>query len=260
MRTLALFALLTAFAPWAAGQRAGSASAAHAAGPVRSGGRANGTRSFVFGHGAPPFYGLGRRSSRAPYSSLPFAFFSSPFFGDSFDSDDLYSTGYPVAADLPPFLLQAARSLGGPSDSPGLDMISRNTRESQSSEPLMIELQGGRYVRVNDAAIDGAARPLNFGSSSQSTGSQPDRAAASAESYDLAPAVLVFRDGHREEVRDYTIADGILYARGDYYTDGYWNKTIALAKLNVQETVSASNARGVKFVLPSAANEVVTRP
>ena len=46
--------------------------------------------------------------------------------------------------------------------------------------------------------------------------------AATPPAHDLPPALLVFRDGHTEEVRDYTIADGILYARGDFYTDGYW--------------------------------------
>ena len=76
----------------------------------------------------------------------------------------------------------------------------------------------------------------------------------------LPAAVLIFRDGHSEEVRDYTIADGMLYARGDYYTDGYWNKKIDLATLSVAETMQANANRSVKFVLPSSPNEVITRP
>jgi hypothetical protein len=71
---------------------------------------------------------------------------------------------------------------------------------------------------------------------------------------------LVFRDGHKEEVRDYSIADGVLYARGDFYTDGYWNKNISLSSLDVAQTLQANAERGVKFVLPSAPNEVITRP
>jgi hypothetical protein len=70
----------------------------------------------------------------------------------------------------------------------------------------------------------------------------------------------MFRDGHSEEVRDYTIADGVLYARGDYYTDGYWNKKIDLAALNLPQTREANADRSVKFVLPSSPNEVITRP
>ena len=75
----------------------------------------------------------------------------------------------------------------------------------------------------------------------------------------LPPAVLIFRDGHSEEVRDYTIADGIIYARGDYYTDGYWNKKIDLATLDLAQTQQANSARNVNFTLPSSPNEVITR-
>ena len=77
---------------------------------------------------------------------------------------------------------------------------------------------------------------------------------------ELAPVLLVFRDGHSEEVRDYTIAEGILYATGNYYTDGYWNKKIALSTLNVAQTLEANATRNVKFVLPESSNEVITRP
>jgi hypothetical protein len=71
---------------------------------------------------------------------------------------------------------------------------------------------------------------------------------------------LFFRDGHSEEVRDYTIADGILYASGDYYTDGYWNKKINLSALDLARTLQSNAANHVNFVLPSSPNEVITRP
>ena len=77
---------------------------------------------------------------------------------------------------------------------------------------------------------------------------------------ELAPVLLVFRDGHSEEVRNYTIADGILYASGDYYTDGYWNKNIEFSSLNLSQTQQANASRNVRFVLPSSPNEVITRP
>jgi len=130
----------------------------------------------------------------------------------------------------------------------------------------MIELQNGHYVRIGGTAANGEVVPSNAGSS----GIRSARAAASPEgatamatantARDLPAAVLIFRDGHREEVRDYTIADGVLYARGDYYTDGYWNKKIALSALDVIQTLEANNSRSVKFVLPASANEVITRP
>ena len=84
--------------------------------------------------------------------------------------------------------------------------------------------------------------------------------AAVSPARDLPAAVLIFRDGHSEEVHDYTIADGFLYARGDYYIDGYWNKKIDLATLDLPRTLQDNAARKVKFILPSSPNEVITRP
>jgi hypothetical protein len=214
-------------------------------------------------------YPSARRNSPllSPLTSRPF-----PFFGDSFDPDDIYSTGYPVASQPPAFLMQALQGLAGSANgSIGSAMSVPNNREPSSNQPLMIELQNGRYVRVNTPAIDGEALPLSLPTTSQpaksphthtaaSASTQPLLIAAASPAPALPAAVLVFRDGHSEEVRDYTIADGILYARGDYYTDGYWNKKIDLATLNVGQTMQANATRSVKFVLPSAPNEVITRP
>ena len=210
MRPLAIFTLLTALTPSATAQRSFSAHAAptHAAIP-----RFNSpTGNFAFGHSAHPS-GFRRFS---PHTSLPF-----PFFADFFNPDDLYSTGYPVASQPPVILLQAARALAGSSDY--LTQPNHNRESATSTQPLMIELQNGHYVRVSSTPANG--EPL-----SPASDKKPAPATAATT---LPPALLVFRDGHTEEVRDYTIADGILYARGDYYTDGYWNKKIALSTLNV---------------------------
>jgi hypothetical protein len=155
---------------------------------------------------------------------------------------------------LPPFLpTRGSRSY----DSDSVDA-------PLSAQPLMIELQNGRYVRVSSAAIDGEALPINSASNDASTTSSANRSEgppiAAAAANDMAPVVLIFRDGHSEQVRDYTIANGTLYARGDFYTDGYWNKNIDLTALNVGETLQTNSEHGVKFVLPSAPNEVITRP
>jgi hypothetical protein len=218
-----------------------------------------------------------RRSSpyASPYSSLPF-----PFLGDSFDPNDIYSSGYPVASQPPPFLMEALRGMAGPAaDSMSPAASPLNPREPSSSEPLMIELQNGRYVRVNRSAADGEASPLaslpenpqsaNMKSArlassrsaqhAVSNSTQPT-AIATSTARELPAAVLIFQDGHRVEVRDYSIAEGALYARGDFYTDGYWSKKIDLSTLNVAQTQQANLERNVKFVLPSSPNEVITRP
>src|ERR1700722_16346464 len=66
-------------------------------------------------------------------------------FSDSFYSDALYSTGYPVAAEPPVIILQnppAAASI--------LD------RPPAPAQPLTIELRGDRYVRITGQDTSGA--------------------------------------------------------------------------------------------------------
>ena len=267
MRFLTLIAAL-ALVPYAAAQRAasgGHASApAHAAAPHFRAPAGN----FAFGRNGRGFGSAFRRSSPySSYASLPF-----PFFGDAFDAGDIYSTGYPVASEPPAYLLQALSQLTGsgansmgPAMGLGPVLGQLSNRQSSSSDSLLIELQNGRYVRVPGAATNDDPRLLNVtpnhaASSSATSSSAQAPLVATASPQSLPPAILIFRDGHSEEVRDYTIADGILYARGDYYTDGYWNKKIDLAALNVPQTLQANADRGVKFVLPSSPNEVITRP
>jgi hypothetical protein len=254
---LFLSALLT-FAPFAVAQRAGShaGSSAHAAAPAHAaiprshspaGNRAFSRSGFPF-------------SSRRSFSdvSLPF-----PFFGDSFDPDDIYSSGYPVASDPPPYLMEALRNMASSGPNSMGSAAPFESRDPSPSQPLMIELQNGRYVRVNSAAADGDALPLasnNAASLTRPSPAQPPLIAATSPAPVLPPVILIFRDGHNEEVRDYTIADGFLYARGDYYTDGYWNKKIGLATLDVAQTLQANANRNVNFALPTSPNEVITRP
>jgi hypothetical protein len=129
----------------------------------------------------------------------------------------------------------------------------------------MIELQGDRYVRVSgeetstaqiitpasrDKVANAPRRPeWHYGAVNQTIAGQ-----------ERAPAVLVFRDGRREEVSDYTIADGVLYTRADYYTTGSWNQKIALSSLNLPDTIAANHARNVNFQLPTSPNEVIVGP
>jgi hypothetical protein len=267
---LPLLLLLLVLAPFTSAQRSASGSAAHAVGAGRpAGGHFNG---FAGGRGAFSHSGF-RRSSSYPYPYAPYASLPFPFFGDYFDPGDIYSTGYPVASEPPAYVLQAAQQmLGSTSGSPRPDMISGNSRDSLSSQPLVMELHGGRYVPVASAAIGGEALPLSFGSNDNENNSDAQEATptrtqsnrpagiTASPASELAPAVLVFRDGHSEEVRDYTIADGMLYIRGDYYTDGYWNKKIELSSLDVSQTQKANASRNIRFVLPSSPNEVITRP
>jgi hypothetical protein len=72
--------------------------------------------------------------------------------------------------------------------------------------------------------------------------------------------VLVFRDGHREEVSAYTITGGAIYAPADFYRDGSWNRKIELSSLDLPETLKSNYSRGLRFQLPRAPNEVIVGP
>jgi hypothetical protein len=131
-------------------------------------------------------------------------------------------------------------------------------------EPLLIELQGDRYVRLTGGANGTAGRgttTLDYAEPAPSK-SMPARPAQQAKPAppELVPVVLVYRDGHREQIREYTIADGVIYARGDYWTDGFWNKKIQLGALDLPATEKASQGLGSQFVLPTSPNEVMVRP
>jgi hypothetical protein len=127
--------------------------------------------------------------------------------------------------------------------------------EADRPGPLLIEWQGDRYVRATangDRSI--SARP-----DYAETPAHRVVPAAPARA-ELPPVVLVFRDGARQEVRDYVIVGGVLYAGGDYYQDGHWTRPIQVSSLDLRSTFEANEKRGVKFILPSGPYEVVTRP
>src|SRR5271170_6342353 len=126
-------------------------------------------------------------------------------------------------------------------------------------EPLLIELQGDRYVRFSGDGSNGA--PADSAEPATTRFARipgPLASPAATDSHQLVPAILIFRDGHQEQVQDYVIASGTLYARGDYWQSGSWRKDIQLSALDIPATLRANQDRGAKFVLPSGPNEVVT--
>jgi hypothetical protein len=135
--------------------------------------------------------------------------------------------------------------------------------ESKPIVPVMIELQGDRYVRHATGEVSNS-QSATASVASAATGAVSSKAnstsLASAPPVDEPPAVFVFRDGHREESSDYSIISGVIYSRGDYWSSGSWSKKIWLADLDLPATMQANRDRGVHFRLPNAPNEVITRP
>ena len=116
-------------------------------------------------------------------------------------------------------------------------------------DPVLLELHGTRWVKVT-----------NFGEAS-------DRALAGATSADtqakvkaLPPAVLVYRDGHSEELSSYSIIGGSIHTKSNYWKTGIWTRTIPVADLDIPATLQENEKRGVNFELPSGPDEVMLRP
>jgi len=165
------------------------------------------------------------------------------FLGDPFYAD------YPVA----PLTIPNQYVVAQPASAPVAPA-------EPKSEPLMIELQGNRYVRFggrDQSAERGMNAAPDYAETQTSYSPSISQHPAQAE---LPPTVLVFRDGHREQVPEYAIVGGTLYATGNYWQSGQWTKNIQLSALDIPATVRANHRGGVNFTLPSAPNEVITRP
>jgi hypothetical protein len=188
-------------------------------------------------------------SARAehPFGRRQF-FWGSPYFYPDYSFD---VTGEPAGPDV--VVIQA------PPSSPPV--------EKSPPEALLLELRGDRFVRVgaDDYAPDraqNAARTSEQVSEQSPEGSQTRRESQAPVQplRKVPPAILVFRDGHKEEVSSYTIAGRVLYADTNYWTQGSWTRKIQIADLDVTSTLKLNRERGANFTLPNGPNEVVIRP
>jgi hypothetical protein len=249
MRILATITLVTAISPWASAQRMSEFSP-HPGVPAAPGFTGNG-----FGGRGLAGNGFGQRGFGHGNQGFPGGF-AVPFFSDGLYSD-LLSTGYP-AAQPPVFVMQA------PSAAPTPAAAAFPTPEP----PLMIELQGDRYVQVSGEAkssalmqtIDGGSATAPATAAAGKTSKPASGQLVRAAEKQTMIATLVFRDGHREEISDYTITNGVVYAKADYYNSGSWNRKIELSTLNLPETIQINQSNGLNFQLPSAPNEVIVGP
>jgi hypothetical protein len=136
-------------------------------------------------------------------------------------------------------------------------------------ESLVLELQGDHWVRITsygqsqtDEGKSSQAQPgaSNLPSVISPTNPRRAHAAEPPSELPLPPAVLVFRDGHQEEIGKYMIVGTTIYTRADYWSSGSWTRKVQIAELDVPETLKLNQGRGAKFSLPSSPNEVMIRP
>jgi hypothetical protein len=141
-----------------------------------------------------------------------------------------------------------------PPPAPPVVVEKRVFQPESKPEPILIEWHGDRFVRYG--GMQTAAQSPDYSEIASASKGNP----RSEVAHELSPAVLIYRDGHHEEVRDYVITRGVLYARGDYSQAGSSMRNIQLSALDLSATLKANRESSVKFVLPAGPNEVVTRP
>jgi len=194
--------------------------------------------------------GIGLHPQTRPFTRG--IFLGSPFLYSDYDASEPYIVESDVENLLQVVLVQPASADASP----------RKTKPG----PLLIEWQGDRYVRFGGAeeteeraasAHPDYAEPTITKAPTKLPMSATQKEPAEPQAGEFPPAVLVYRDGHREEIPDYAIADGVIYVRGNYWQNGYWTKRIPLSALDPPATVQANQQRGVKFMLPSAPNVVI---
>lgn len=193
-------------------------------------GRGGGFRGRGAGAGAR----AGRRGGSRPYYGYGWGYLPPPYYDDGYESGYVPAEppypAYPVAAEQPP----------APAPEP------------KPIVPLLIEEgSNGQWVRVPN----GSDLPAASTGAPQSQNS----AVTAAPAPKLPPAVIVFRDGHQEEVERYTIQGNVLYTGSDYWRTGSWTRKIPVSDLDIPATLKVNQDRGAKFDLPSSPSQIMVR-
>lgn len=169
------------------------------------------------------------------------------FRGRGFRNSSLYYP-WPYYSDFYPGYYDSSYEEPPAPPAPSAATPAQSFSNEPVPSPALLELQGNQWVKVNSFTI------ANTGAS------QNAPMAGTASAKEMPPAVLVYRDGHTEELSSYTIIDGAIRTKSDYWTNGSWIRTIQIADLDVPATLKQNQERGVKFDLPSGPNEVIIRP
>lgn len=184
------------------------------------------------GRFAPSAGHLGRNGIASARGHRPF----NPAYG-------YYGVPYFYSDYYEPYELQYQPPLPGP---PAAEV---KTDSAPAPDPVLLELHGGRWVRVT-----------NFAESSAQAVAAESPAVQPAQPKVLPPAILVYRDGHTEELSSYSIIGGSIYTKANYWSTGAWTRTIPIGDLDIPATLSQNVKRGVNFELPSGPDEIMLRP
>lgn len=135
-------------------------------------------------------------------------------------------------------------------------------------EPLLMEKRNGEWVRVATGKQMATSLPAPADSAKSALTATPHPAIAGRSkpavpaplpAAALPSAVIVFRDGHQEQIAKYVIQGDILYTNSVSANGASRERQIPLSQLDLPASLKASADRGAKFNLPSAPNEVIVR-
>ncbi len=130
-------------------------------------------------------------------------------------------------------------------------------------QSLVLELQGNHWVRITDSGqtvVNSEPEQKGSAGTSNLRTLPPQQTKVQEPPRELPPAVLVFRDGHTEEITRYTIVGGTIYTSSDYWNSGSWTKKVPIAQLDVPATLEQNRERGTNFSLPASPSVVAIRP
>ena len=160
-----------------------------------------------------------------------------PFYsGFGYDSDLGSNSAYEPALDVPPPQLVEPTPTVSPMSPP-----------NPADGPVLLELQGDSWVRVTS---NGPPQVVG-----QSYRPEPERASNSPK-VAVSP-ILVFRDGHKEEIGKYCIIGGAIQISADYWSTGSWTRTVKILDLDVPATLKLNQEQRTNFRLPSGPYEVM---
>lgn len=127
----------------------------------------------------------------------------------------------------------------------------------KAADSVVMELRGDRWVRLTATGpvevVGQMPAPLAPSAVLPAFAEAPAAAA-------LPAAILVFRDGHKEEAARYTIVGNTLYLRADYWSTGSWTRKVPITDLDIPTTLKLNSEHGTRFALPSRPSEVILRP
>ena len=198
-----------------------------------SGGHSGRGSGSVGGHRPSVGISFGEGMRRRPFRRSPYFYGAPYFYSDYDDYQPEYEAPAPAPAPAPP-------------PSPLTE-----TKTPPVQDAVMLELRGNQWVRVTNFG-EAPVQTLSREAAAQTQPITPQK--------EMPPAVLVYRDGHSEEVSSYSIIGRVMYTKSDYWSSGAWTRTIQIADLDVPATLKQNLQRGVKFDLPSGPDEVVIRP